>query len=253
MNYTENYRLNQWDPEDRLLREDFNRDNANVESGLTTLKQGLETETQSREAAVTAAKQEAAQAVNAAKQEASQALAAATGALESSKADKTALAQLQTQVDARSFVKLREVAISESVNQVDVDVSDIRLDQYLYLLFVPELYISNAEENLLSLRFYVRLNGISEKIYASQGNSASYFMGETNIHDTYSKFELMQSNGAIKGLEYSTGSRGNGYLTGMWADPEALAASQLQSVNFTAEDPGLIRPGGKIYVYGVKR
>lgn len=65
------------DPEDRLLREEFNRDNANVESGLTTLKQGLETETKSREAAVSAARQEATQAVNAAKQETSQALAAA--------------------------------------------------------------------------------------------------------------------------------------------------------------------------------
>lgn len=60
MNYTENYRLNQWDAEDRILREDFNRDNANVESGLSTLKQGLETETRSREEAVSAAKQEAA-------------------------------------------------------------------------------------------------------------------------------------------------------------------------------------------------
>ena len=79
MNYTENYRLNQWDAEDRILREDFNRDNANVESGLTALKKGLETETQERKTAVTAAKQEA-----------SQALTSAVGALESSKADKTA-------------------------------------------------------------------------------------------------------------------------------------------------------------------
>ena len=111
MNYTENYRLNQWDPEDRLLREDFNRDNANVESGLVSLKQDLQTEVQNREAAVTAAKQEA-----------SQALTAAAGSLESSKADKTALAQLQALVDAMPFVKLREVTVGTSVNQVDVDV-----------------------------------------------------------------------------------------------------------------------------------
>lgn len=242
MKQTENYQLNQWDPEDRILREDFNRDNANVENGLTTLQKGLTAETQNREMAVAAARQEA-----------SQALSTAAGALESGKADKTALAQLQTLVDAMPFVKLREVAISQSVNQVDVDVSDIRLDQYLYLLFVPELYISNAEENLLSLCFYVRFNGISEKVYARQGMSSSYFLGEENIHNVYSKFELMQSNGEIKGLGYCVASGGSGTLKGTWIDPKALTASQLQSVNFTAEDPGLIRPGGKIYVYGVKR
>lgn len=87
-----------------------------MESGLTALKKGLETETQERKTAVTAAKQEA-----------SQALTSAVGALESSKADKTALAQLQAQVDGMPFVKLQEITVSQGgVNQIDVDVSQIQ-------------------------------------------------------------------------------------------------------------------------------
>lgn len=34
MNQTSRYKLNQWDPEDRILREDFNADNAKLETAL---------------------------------------------------------------------------------------------------------------------------------------------------------------------------------------------------------------------------
>ncbi len=34
MKYTEHYQLNQWDAADRVLREDFNRDNAAVDAAL---------------------------------------------------------------------------------------------------------------------------------------------------------------------------------------------------------------------------
>ena len=34
MNYTENYQLNQWDAGDRVLREDFNADNAKIDAAL---------------------------------------------------------------------------------------------------------------------------------------------------------------------------------------------------------------------------
>ena len=37
MEKTSQYQLNQWAAEDRILREDFNRDNANVEAGLVAL------------------------------------------------------------------------------------------------------------------------------------------------------------------------------------------------------------------------
>ena len=33
MQQTENYALNQWDPEDRILRTNFNADNAKIDEG----------------------------------------------------------------------------------------------------------------------------------------------------------------------------------------------------------------------------
>lgn len=249
MNYTENYRLNQWDPEDRILREDFNRDNANVESGLTTLKQGLETETKSREAAVSAARQEATQAVNAAKQEASQALTAAADALESSKADKTALAQLQALVDAMPFVKLREVTVSQSANQVDVDVQDIKLDQYAYVLFMTQLYTDGVEAR----QFMVRINGMTRDYYSQGSRSIYLFHTRSLIYDSSFEFRLMESGGIIKGIMSEVDFNGSLNQVGSQVDDTVLQAPQLQTVNFIGEDGGLIRQGGKIYIYGVKR
>ena len=37
MNYTKNYHLNQWDAADRVLREDFNRDNETIDAALETI------------------------------------------------------------------------------------------------------------------------------------------------------------------------------------------------------------------------
>ena len=34
MNYTEHYQLNQWEPTDRVLREDFNEDNRKIEAAI---------------------------------------------------------------------------------------------------------------------------------------------------------------------------------------------------------------------------
>ncbi len=252
MNYTENYRLNQWDPEDRILREDFNRDNANVESGLTTLKQGLETETQSREAAVSAARQEATQAVNAAKQEASQALAAATGALESSKADKTALAQLQALVDAMPFVKLREITVDPGgVNQVDVDVSQLQWSQYAYILFRIKLMEGAGTIKLL-------VNGQTDYVYKSDNRNQQYLQAFGGIHPTLSAFTatqiyFMEERGFITSLRMDVdGYTGSGHVFGGSPHPDKIPAAAVQTLNFVAENGKMFSQGGKINIYGVK-
>ena len=38
MNYTQNYQLNQWEASDRVLREDFNRDNQKIDAVLAEIK-----------------------------------------------------------------------------------------------------------------------------------------------------------------------------------------------------------------------
>lgn len=248
MNYTENYRLNQWDAEDRILREDFNRDNANVESGLTDLKQGLETETQNREAAVTAAKQEAAQAVAAAKQEASDGLAA----LESSKADKTVLAQLQALVDAMPFVKLRAVTVSEAVNQVDVDMRDVSLSSYSYLVIVPRLTVD--EDNSMA-RYCLRINGVADESYQDISGSQKYLFSCYGIiyGNYFSRFEMMEVDREIRVLRTTINSDEQASVSTASISRGIVPAEQMETINFVGENGALIQPGGEIQIYGVKR
>lgn len=251
MNYTENYRLNQWDPEDRILREDFNRDNTNVEGGLTKLQQGLEQEAKDREAAVTAAKQEATQAVTAAKGEMSEELSAAIGELEGSKADKTALAQLQTLVNAMPFVKLREVSVGTAVNQVDVDVRDIEWEKYAYVLCVPKLLVS--QETTIG----VRMNGLSNAAYDGK-NIGQYYLHQFEGHvasdqcSTAAELRIAEQNGCITTLLIYSNHRGSAVMMGSSPRPEYVNASNLETLNFFAYDNALIQTGGKICIYGVK-
>ena len=242
MNYTENYRLNQWDAEDRILREDFNRDNANVESGLTALKKGLETETQERKTAVTAAKQEA-----------SQALTSAVGALESSKADKTALAQLQAQVDGMPFVKLQEITVSQGgVNQIDVDVSQIQWQQYAYVLFRVKLLMEDGG----LIRQLV--NGQTDYVYESGDRSQQYlqrFRGTSlsGVGFQSVQIQFMEERGYMTTLQTSVdGNSGSGEVVGGILDPLKISALQVQTLNFVAESEDTLAQNGKIYIYGVK-
>lgn len=242
MNYTENYRLNQWDAEDRILREDFNRDNANVESGLTALKKGLETETQERKTAVTAAKQEA-----------SQALTSAVGALESSKADKTALAQLQAQVDGMPFVKLQEITVSQGgVNQIDVDVSQIQWQQYAYVLFRVKLLMEDG--GLIRLL----VNGQTDYVYESGDRSQQYlqrFRGTSlsGVGFQSVQIQFMEERGYMTTLQTSVdGNSGSGEVVGGILDPLKISALQVQTLNFVAESERTLAQNGKIYIYGVK-
>ena len=237
MNYTENYRLNQWDAEDRILREDFTRDNANVESGLSALKQGLETETQNREAAVTAAKQEASDGL---------------AALETSKADKTVLAQLQALVDAMPFVKLRAVTVSEAVNQVDVDMRDVSLSSYSYLVIVPRLAVD--EENSLA-SYCLRINGVADKSYSDIGGSRDYLFSCYGIlyGNYFYKFEMMEADRRIRVLSTTINSHEQASVSTASISRGIVPAEQMETINFVGENGVLIQPGGEIQIYGVKR
>ena len=52
MNQTSNYQLNQWDPEDRILRTDFNSDNAKIDAALEENTSAIAAETEARMAAI---------------------------------------------------------------------------------------------------------------------------------------------------------------------------------------------------------
>ena len=53
MNQTSNYQLSQWDPEDRILRTDFNSDNAKVDAALKGNADAISSEASARSSAVT--------------------------------------------------------------------------------------------------------------------------------------------------------------------------------------------------------
>lgn len=52
LNQTSNYQLNQWDPEDRILRTDFNSDNAKIDAALAESAQAVQDEASARAAAI---------------------------------------------------------------------------------------------------------------------------------------------------------------------------------------------------------
>ena len=52
MNQTTNYQLSQWDEEDRILRTDFNSDNAKIDAALEENTSAIAAETEARMAAI---------------------------------------------------------------------------------------------------------------------------------------------------------------------------------------------------------
>ena len=55
--YTTNYQLNQWEAGDKVLREEFNQDNAKIDAALKTNADAIAAEVSARTAAVTAEQQ----------------------------------------------------------------------------------------------------------------------------------------------------------------------------------------------------
>lgn len=233
MNHTEHYRLNQWAPEDRILREDFNRDNSNIESGFLALKQGAEEEVQNRTAAVAAAKEEA-----------SQALSAAVSQINSAKADRTELETLKTQQEVFAFVKLRTITVDQEVNQVDVDMSSLHLEDYAYWLVEPRVKISGAS------RYMLRINGkAGERDY----NGSSNYMGMlyANGNKNVSSFRLYSLGDVIQG-QYLSIDNTSVYQNMWYMATSAATVSQLTTLNFIAEKSGLLQTGSKFHIYGVR-
>lgn len=237
MEKTSQYQLCQWAPEDRILREDFNRDNANVEAGLAALSVRAAAEESARAAAITAEQQARTQAINSAKSQ-----------LESAKADKTALAALQAQVNALPLVKLREVTTSAAAVQVDVSMSGIDLTQYAYVLVVPMLTCNNAT-------VYLRVNKIAEKSYDVDDVSREYLASMSNRDNLYYHLIRLFGTGTQLASMYEYVGY-NGHGNAQYAQLRAssgVTPATVQTLNFVSSDSTVkIQAGGRIKIYGVK-
>jgi len=259
VNKTNPYQLNQWEPTDRILREDFNRDNVNLENALVGLGAAVTAEAAARAEAVAAAKNEANAAVSAEANARASAINSAVsqingtiGQINNTKANQTALNAVSARVDAMPFVKLKSITTSAAAAQVNVDVSDIRLSDYAYWLIVPAL---SAGSSMIGLRF----NDYTVN-YIYNGNSGGYiaqFSGAVDITPnggTAAELKLMTygTNHHIMCLgaynQYGKHTAVAGYIPNI-----RMSAATLTTLNFVSITSGTnIAAGGKISIYGVK-
>lgn len=216
MKQTEVYQLNQWEASDRILREDFNRDNANIEQGLTELSASVTAEQTAREQAAVELE-----------------------------------ARMNARVDAIPLVKLAEVQVSQAVQQLDLNVENFPLSRYFQLILFPEIEASGASSGVVM----VRCNNLSEKVYAHGSNNDTYWTSfgnggrATNVlvisGDEVLHLWKFHSNLSTMGLN------GGGMDTGS-VDGD-LTPADLKTINFVASDGNTIQPGGKVTLFGLKR
>ena len=220
MNKTEIYQLNQWEADDRIRREDFNRDNANIEAGMTALNNAVSQEAQARKAG-----------------------------------DEAAVREMSARVDAIPFVKLCEVTATAETQQMNVDLSAYPLEQYYQLIIIPEIQTVSTENNSNIL---VRCNGISNMIYRNDSALQNYWASiPAGKVIGVSMLQLMAGGGAMhllcsECLQMKNTNHSSG-MSGSTVQSNGPAPAELHTLNFVAPESDVIQPGSKITVFGLKR
>lgn len=220
MKQTEIYQLNQWEADDRIRREDFNRDNVNIENGMQVLNDALSRETLAR------------------KEE-----------------DAAAIKEMSAQVDAIPLVKLCQITTTTETQQMDLDMSAYPLDQYYQLMIIPEITTVSTEDyaNIL-----VRCNGIGEKVYRNDSDTQNYWARiPAGKIKGITMLQLMVGGGAMhllctECLQMYNTNHSSG-VSGSTVRSNGPAPAELQSLNFVAPETDVIQPGSKITLFGLKR
>ena len=220
MKQTEIYQLNQWEADDRIRREDFNRDNVNVETGMQALNDKLSEEMLARQAG-----------------------------------DAAAIREMSAQVDAIPLVKLCQITATAETQQMDLDMSAYPLEQYYQLIILPEITTVSTENyaNIL-----VRCNGISDKIYRNDSDIQNYWAQiPAGKIEGVTMLQLMAGGGTMhllctecRQMYNTTHSSG---ISGSTVGTNGPAPAELYSLNFVAPESDVIQPGSKITLFGLKR
>lgn len=163
----------------------------------------------------------------------------------------TQMGEMSTAISAASFIKLRALTVSPAVHQVDVDVQDIDLTQYSYLVIIPRLTVAG---NSLG-RIYMRINGNAEEVYSSISGDQTYlgsFFGTEGFN--FYQVNLFEVNRRITMTDLYVNGDAKASLSGSYASRGSLPAESMKVINFSAQYTGdLIEEGGTIHIYGVKR
>ena len=206
MNKTEHYQLNQWDPEDRILRTEFNADNAAIETALKENAETIAAEAAARANADSAIHGELAAAIQDAKNTAAAAMAAEqsaragedaairnelAGEANTRYAQDTAIRQEFAAADAyvaaqNCMVKLAEITTSATVAQVDVNVAGLNLTQYREVIIYPEFTFVSSSTN----RVTVHLNNIASGYILGTNNAANYLAAVYPVAGADDKYSL---------------------------------------------------------------
>lgn len=283
MNKTTHYHLNQWEGEDRILRADFNADNAALDGALhrqaeaqAALEGALEAEQQARTAGDAGSVQAAREAVAeeetarkaavaaeadarsqqdaAIRSEVSAAVAGAkseaAGALEAERTARTGqdAAIRQEFAAADLLVKLREITTTAAATQVDVDLGGIDLNAYWEIIIVPRL--STGDD-----RISIRANGIHGRLYMGNGTSDCFGILRSFADGGYAVCRLYAYGNSVAcrvQAEGWTSSGGMSLAGGATLPPTSLAVSALRTLNFVSSSGGAISAGGKFNIYGVR-
>lgn len=147
MNKTTHYQLNQWDPEDRIMRSDFNADNAAIEEALYENAQAAAAEEAARKSADAAETETRASQDAAIRAELSTAVAEAKN--EAASANAAVQSQLSTLTGQTRKTLLKECTIPEDTLQYDVDVS----------------WIDWSEWNTVIIDAYMQSTGVASEFY----------------------------------------------------------------------------------------
>lgn len=162
MTKTEHYQLNQWDASDRVLREDFNADNAKIDAALEAFSQ------------------------------------------------------------KSAFVKLKEIATTNAIQQIDVDVSAIDWSHWQHIHIDLALRTNN------DVKFYVNDSPTDCAYYTVNSGSTSYSIGQLcTLRCTNGIFtpRLTLTPGRLPNREITVHYRNNmGYT--------AILFSELRVLNF---------------------
>lgn len=274
MNKTEHYQLNQWDAEDRILRADFNADNAAIEAGMKANADAIAAETSARTAANTAIRTDFAAADTKIRTDFAAAdtkirtdFAAADTTIKNSVTTETTNRKSADTAIRKEFAAADEVLRSEnmmvllssttttaSASQINVSVSSLDLDSYSKILIIPSIGLASVSDTLR-----MRINKLTSAIYYPGTSTAKEFAGtfspafghssKTSNGCTEISMQLGGENICGRIVSYAPGTS---YTSVFGVLAAKVAPSAISTINFYATSGNSLVAGSKIRIYGVK-
>ena len=277
MNKTEHYQLNQWDAEDRILRADFNADNAAIEVGMKANADAIAAETSARTAADTAIRTDFAAADTAIRSEFAAAdtkirtdFAAADTTIKNSVTTETTNRKSADTAIRKEFAAADEVLRSENMmvllsstttttaaTQINVSVSSLALDSYSKILIIPDIGLASVSDTLrmrinkLTSAVYYRGSTVSSSVKDFAGLLLPAFGHSTKTLNGGTEISMQLGGDTICGWITSYGPGAN-YDSVFGLSSATLAPSAISTINFYATSGNSLVAGSKIRIYGVK-